>query len=303
LCRQFGAALTPSEMVSANALLFGSVKTRRRLVDPSEPEPRVVQISGADPEQMARAAQQNVDLGAQIIDINMGCPAKKVCNKMAGSALLKDEPRVVKILGAVVAAVAVPVTLKIRTGWDLQHRNAVRIARIAEDAGIHCLVVHGRTRACGYRSPAEYQTIASVKNVLQIPVIANGDISNAGQALDVLRKTGADGVMIGRASLGKPWIFRSIVAGLGNDNSSSEPSLRQQQYIVLQHLQAMYAHYGEAHGVRVARKHLAAYCRGLPRAADFRRQVYTLIDANAQQAFVREYYERLQRLPGVLQAA
>ncbi len=294
LCRTFGAAMTPSEMLSANALLYGTTKTRRRLVAADEPEPRVVQIAGTDPEQMARAAQLNVDLGAQVIDINMGCPAKKVCNKMAGSALMKDELRVAQILEAVVAAVEVPVTLKIRTGWDPDHRNAVQIAKIAEDAGIQCLAVHGRTRACGYRGRAEYQTIRMIKDVLHIPVIANGDICNGAQALSVLRETGADAVMIGRASLGKPWIFQSIVAAVSNAASLQEPSFCQQQQLILQHLQAMYSHYGQEHGVRVARRHLGAYCHGLPAATEFRRQVFRLSDAVRQQAFVREYYERLQ---------
>ncbi len=303
LCRRFGAAMTPSEMVSVNALLYGAAKTRRRLVAFSDPEPRVTQIVGTDPELMALAARQNVDLGAQVVDINMGCPAKKVCNKMAGSALLKDEGRVARILDAVVAAVPVPVTLKMRTGWDLQHRNAVQIARIAESAGIQSLAVHGRTRACGYRGQAEYQTIRAVKKAVQIPVIANGDICSGEQALNVLRETSADGIMIGRASLGKPWIFRSIVARLAEEECPSEPSLRQQQDLVAQHLLAMYSHYGEEHGVLVARRHLAVYSLGLPAAAEFRRQVYSLPDADAQLACVRDYYQRLQADTGELQAA
>jgi len=303
LCRQFGAALTPTEMLSANTLLFGSRKTHRRLVHYSEPEPRVVQIAGSEPRSMALAARQYVDLGAQIIDINMGCPAKKLCRKMAGSALLKDEALVAQILTAVVTAVEVPVTLKIRTGWDLQHRNAVQISRIAEDAGIQALAIHGRTRACGYRGQAEYQTIGKVKKAVHIPVFANGDISSVEQARAVLHDTGADGVMIGRASLGRPWIFRSIVAGLGNKDCPPEPSLLQQQHLVLLHLQAMYDHYGEAQGVRVARRHLGAYSQGLYDASTFRHQLYALTDAGSQSRFVREYYDRMHAMTVGLKAA
>jgi len=303
LCRQFGAALVTTEMVSANTLLFATEKTRCRLMTRAEPEPRVVQIAGTDPLLMARAAQLFVDMGAQIIDINMGCPAKKVCSKMAGSALLKDEPRVQQILESVVAAVSVPVTLKIRTGWDLQQRNAVRIGLIAQDAGIQCLAVHGRTRACGFRGQAEYQTIRAVKKALHIPVIANGDIGDGKQALEVLRETSADAVMIGRASLGRPWIFRSIAACLANTDCPPEPSLRQQQQLVSQHLQAMYRHYGEERGVRVARRHLTAYSQGLSAATNFRRRLYTLTEATSQQALVQAYYQRLQAVSGAQKAA
>ena len=210
LCKKFGAGLAVSEMVASNSLLWGSEKTRRRANHEGEVDPISVQIAGADPKMMADAARFNVDHGAQIIDINMGCPAKKICNVMAGSALLRDEPLVGRILDAVVAAVDVPVTLKFRTGWDKQNKNALIIARIAEQAGIQLLSIHGRTRACGYTGNAEYETIAAVKAATRLPVIANGDITTPQKAKHVLEVTGADGVMIGRAAQGRPWIFRAI---------------------------------------------------------------------------------------------
>jgi tRNA-U20-dihydrouridine synthase len=210
LCKLMGAGLAVSEMVSSNSLLWGSEKTRRRANHDGEVEPRTVQIAGADPRMMAEAARYNVDQGAQIIDINMGCPAKKVCNVMAGSALLQDEPLVARILEAVVSAVPVPVTLKIRTGWDREHRNALSVARLAQDFGIQSLAIHGRTRACGYSGDAEYDTITAVKAAVTIPVIANGDITSPQKARTVLHQTGADGIMIGRAAQGRPWIFREI---------------------------------------------------------------------------------------------
>ncbi len=299
LCRRLGAGLAVSEMVSSNSLLWGSEKTRRRADHQGEPEPRSVQIAGADPAMMAEAARYNVDNGAQIIDINMGCPAKKVCNVMAGSALLRDEALVARILEAVVAAVPVPVTLKIRTGWDTERRNGVTIARIAEQAGIQALAVHGRTRACAYRGTAEYDTIAAIKAAVNIPVIANGDIRTPEQAKAVLAYTGADGVMIGRAAQGRPWIFDLIAHYLETGELKADPPLTVIRDLMLEHLAGLYAFYGEHIGVRVARKHISWYSKGQPGGAAFRQAVNRVDDVAEQLALTRDFFDRLIARPGL----
>jgi tRNA-dihydrouridine synthase B len=264
LCKKFGASLAVSEMVSCNSALWGSKQTLRRMNHEGEVEPKAVQIAGADPQLMAQAAQFNVERGAQIIDINMGCPAKKVCNVMAGSALLQDEGLVRQILNAVVTAVKVPVTLKIRTGWDPENRNALSIAKIAERAGIQALAIHGRTRACGYKGVAEYETIRTVKQEISLPVIANGDITSPENAKEVLELTGADAVMIGRAAQGRPWIFREIEHYLSTGKLLPEPGIEETRTIMVEHLNNLYDFYGEYTGVRVARKHIAWYSKGCP---------------------------------------
>jgi tRNA-dihydrouridine synthase B len=260
LCRRMGAGLAATEMVTSDVRLWTTAKSRFRLDHRDEPEPRVVQIAGDDPGMMAEAARMNVDLGAQAIDINFGCPAKKVCNRAAGSALMRDEALVGRILAAVVPAAGVPVTLKMRTGWDRASRNAVAIARIAESEGVAGLAVHGRTRADFFAGEAEYETAAAVKRAVKLPVFVNGDIDCVAKALKALELSGADGVMIGRAAQGRPWIFREITAGLAG-NPSPPPSLAEVRGIMLAHLEALYSFYGEARGVRVARKHLGWYCR------------------------------------------
>jgi len=293
LCRAQGAGLVVSEMVSSNALLWGSEKTRRRIDHEGEGEPVSVQIAGAVPQQMAEAARFNVDHGAQIIDINMGCPAKKVCNVMAGSALLQDEPLVGRILDAVIAAVDVPVTLKIRTGWDPEHKNAVTVARIAEQAGIRALAVHGRTRACAYRGEAEHDTVRDIKSAVAIPVIANGDISTPERALQVLQQTGADAVMIGRAAQGRPWIFREILHYRETGQYLPAPSPSEIRAILTGHLQNLYAFYGEYTGVRVARKHIAWYSKGQRDGNAFRQHINQVESATAQLARVHAFFEQL----------
>jgi len=294
LCRSLGAGLAVSEMVSSNALLWGSRKTRRRIDHAGEHAPVAVQIAGADPQQMALAARFNVEQGAQIIDINMGCPAKKVCNVMAGSALLRDEALVARILEAVVRAVDVPVTLKIRTGWDPDSRNALTIAAIAEQAGIQALAVHGRTRACAFGGSAEHDTTRAIKRSVSIPVIANGDIDSAEKALAVLRHTGADGVMIGRAAQGRPWLFRDMEHFLATGRHLPEPGPQEVCSILCGHLERLYQFYGEYSGVRVARKHIAWYSRGQRDGNGFRQQIYRLDTAAAQLRCVREYFARLE---------
>lgn len=293
LCRTLGAGLAVSEMVSSNALLWGSDKTRRRIDHAGEPAPVSVQIAGADPALMADAARFNVDNGAQIIDINMGCPAKKVCNVMAGSALLQDEPLVGRILDAVVNAVAVPVTLKIRTGWDPAQRNGLTIAAIAESAGIQALSVHGRTRACGYRGEAEHDTTRAIKTAVSIPVIANGDITTPERAVQVLRHTGVDAVMIGRAAQGRPWIFREISHYLQTGERLPEPAPMEIGRILTGHLQNLYAFYGEYTGVRMARKHIAWYSKRQRDGNRFRAQVNRIESATAQLAYVSDYFSQL----------
>lgn len=293
LCKQLGAGLAVSEMVSSNSLLWGSAKTLRRADHEGEVEPKSVQIAGAEPRMMAEAARHNVDNGAQIVDINMGCPAKKVCNVMAGSALLQDEELVERILDAVVAAVDVPVTLKIRTGWDKSHRNGIRIAQIAEQAGIRSLAVHGRTRACGYTGEAEYDTIRAIKQHVRIPVIANGDIRTPEKAREVLEYTGVDALMIGRAAQGRPWIFREIEHFLATGQYLPEPNVEEIRDIMLGHLHNLYAFYGEHTGVRVARKHISWYSKGQPGGAVFRDRVNRLESVREQTALTQEFFDRL----------
>lgn len=293
LCRRFGAGLAVSEMVSSRPELRDTRKSRLRIAHAGEPAPVSVQIVGADPVMMAEAARYNVDHGAQIVDINMGCPARKVCNVAAGSALLEDEPLVARILDAVVAAAAVPVTLKIRTGPCPKRRNALRVARIAEAAGIQLLAVHGRTRACGFAGSAEYDTIAELKAAVRIPVIANGDVETAEDAKRVLAHTGADGVMIGRAAHGRPWIFREICHYLATGSHLPPPGAAEIRAVVLEHLDAMYALYGEELGARVARKHIGWYARALPGGAALRRAAMCAGDAATQRAVVLRYFERL----------
>ncbi len=294
LCREMGAGLAVSEMVSSNSLLWGSEKTKRRANHEGENEPRSVQIMGADPAMMAEAARYNIDNGAQIIDINMGCPAKKVCNVQAGSALLRDEALVGRILDAVVGAAGdLPVTLKIRTGWDSQSRNGVNIARIAESAGIQALAVHGRTRADGYTGEAEYQTIASIKESITIPVIANGDITTPQKAKAVLEACGADAVMIGRAAQGRPWIFREIAHYLATGELLAEPSLEEVRDILLGHLSNLYAFYGEYTGVRMARKHISWYSKGRRHGGAFRQAINRVEGAEQQLQMVQEFFMQL----------
>ncbi len=294
LCKEMGAGLAVSEMVSSNSLLWGSEKTRRRANHDGEVEPKSVQIAGADPAMMAEAARYNVDQGAQIIDINMGCPAKKVCNVMAGSALLQNEPLVHRILEAVVSAVNVPVTLKIRTGWDKTHRNAITVARIAESIGIQSLAIHGRTRACGYTGDAEYDTIAAVKSSVRIPVVANGDITSPQKALQVLETTGADGLMIGRAAQGRPWIFREIQHFLTTGTLLPPPEVTEIHQVLTRHLDDLYQFYGMDTGVRVARKHISWYTRGLKGSAAFRHAMNQLQTVTQQQLAVSRFFELLQ---------
>jgi tRNA-dihydrouridine synthase B len=290
LCARLGAALTPGEMISADPQLWNSTKSRLRRQQSAGTLPTVVQIAGSDARTMAEAAQRNVDAGAQIIDINMGCPAKKVCRKAAGSALLKDESLVGSILRATVRAANVPVTLKIRTGWSPARRNGVMIARIAEDSGVQALAVHGRTRACRFGGDAEYQTIAAIKQAVGIPVFANGDIDSPAKALRVIATTGADGVMIGRAAQGKPWIFREVDAALRGNPLPASPLPDEVSDIMLAHLRDLYVFYGEQSGVRIARKHIGWYCRGRQRAQSFRSSVMQAATAEAQLAMVREYF-------------
>jgi len=293
LCRKLGAGMAVSEMITANKALWASKKSLLRANHEGEPEPRSVQIAGADPQMMAEAARHNVAEGAHIIDINMGCPAKKVCNVMAGSALLQHEKLVGEILEAVVDAVDVPVTLKIRTGWDRDNRNGVRIARIAEDAGIQALAVHGRTRADAYKGDAEYDTIAEIKSRIAIPVIANGDIETPEKALLVLQQTGADGLMIGRAAQGNPWIFQQINHFLQTGKHLTEPSVTEVQQILICHLNTLYDFYGEYSGVRMARKHIAWYSKGLRNGNAFRQQMNTLEKAEQQLAFTDAFFAQL----------
>ncbi|HHC71451.1 MAG TPA: tRNA dihydrouridine synthase DusB [Thiotrichales bacterium] len=293
LCRRMGAGMAVSEMVSSNSLLWGSEKTRRRADHQGEPEPKSVQIAGADPAMMAEAARHNVANGAQIIDINMGCPAKKVCNVAAGSALLKDEKRVEEILRAVIGAVDVPVTLKIRTGWDSSSRNAVTIAGIAEACGVQALAVHGRTRADGYRGEAEYDTIRQVKQAVSIPVIANGDITTPEKARQVLEFTGADAIMVGRAAQGRPWIFREIDHYLATGEKLPEPSPLEIRDILLEHLDNLYRFYGEYTGVRIARKHISWYSKGQRGGALFRDAVNRAESAEQQLAMTRKFFEQV----------
>ncbi len=293
LCRQHGAALTPSEMLTSNIQLWNSAKNRLRRQHDGEASPRVIQIAGSDPALMAEAAKLNVQHGAQIIDINMGCPAKKVLKKAAGSALLKDEKLVKQILDVVVQAVSVPVSLKIRTGWNPSNRNGVAIARIAEDAGIQSLAVHGRTRECMFRGEVEYDTIAAIKAAVDIPVFANGDINDPLKATAVLSHTNADGVMIGRGAQGRPWIFQEIDYYLKHQKQLSIPSLAAQLEIIHSHLQELYTFYGAYKGVLIARKHVAWYCQNQPDHRSFRGMFNKLNNANDQQHALQDYFSSL----------
>ncbi len=291
LCKSMGAGMAVSEMVASNSLLYGSEKTRRRANHEGETDPISVQIVGADPKMLAQAARYNVDAGAQIIDINMGCPAKKICNVMAGSALLQNEALVARILEAVVAAVDVPVTLKIRTGWDKQNRNAIRIAQIAEASGIQALAIHGRTRACAYTGEAEYDTIKAVKASVNIPIIANGDITTPEKARYVLQHTGADAVMIGRAAQGRPWLFREIAHFLHTGAHLPAPQVDEIQRVLIQHVYDLYDFYGEHTGLRVARKHISWYTKGLAGSAQFRHYMNQLESREEQLMAVKDFFD------------
>jgi len=300
LCRSMGAGMAVSEMVSSNSLLWGSEKTKRRANHEGESDPKSVQIMGADPRLMAEAARFNVDNGAQIIDINMGCPAKKVCNVAAGSALLQNEKLVGEILDAVVNAVSnkdseVPVTLKIRTGWDQKSRNGTTIARIAEAAGIQALAVHGRTRADGYRGDAEYETIAQIRQAISIPVIANGDITTPEKAKFVLDATGVDAIMIGRAAQGRPWIFREISHYLETGDKLPEPTIDEVHAILSGHLENLYNFYGEYTGVRMARKHISWYSKGQRNGGAFRNLVNRVDNSKQQLEMVEKFFNDLKR--------
>ena len=293
LCRRLGAGLTVSEMVTSDPRLRTTRKTLRRIDHAGEPAPRSVQIAGADPAMLADAARFNVDRGADIIDINMGCPAKKVCNAAAGSALLSDEALVGRILERVVAAVEVPVTLKIRTGPAPERRNAVRIARIAESAGIAAIAVHGRTRRCAFKGAVEYDSIRAVKRAVSIPVIANGDITSPEKARNVLAFTGADAVMIGRAAQGNPWLPGAVATYLRSGTRVSPPGTQEMAEVLLGHLRALHGFYGEGMGVRVARKHLSWYCRAYPHGERFWRSVNRVECPRQQLALTRDFFHRM----------
>ncbi|SHE61399.1 tRNA-U20-dihydrouridine synthase [Marinomonas polaris DSM 16579] len=282
LCHDQGAGLVVSEMVTSDVRLWNSTKSRHRLIHDAEVSPRSVQIAGGDPQMMAEAAQQNVELGAQIIDINMGCPAKKVCNKAAGSALLKDEALVREILESVVNSVSVPVTLKIRTGWSLDQKNGLAIAKMAEDIGIQALAIHGRTRECKFQGQVEYDTIAEIKHHLNIPIFANGDIKDAQSAKFVKDYTQADGIMIGRAAQGRPWIFREINHYLETNELLAPPSLSEVRQLVINHVNALHQFYGDYLGVRIARKHVGWYLQTLADKTQFR-SMFNRIDNTQEQ--------------------
>lgn len=298
LCKRLGAGFAVSEMITSNSTLWSSLKTRRRANHEGETDPISVQIAGGEPRMMSEAARHNVDHGAQIIDINMGCPAKKVCNVAAGSALLQNERLIGEILDAVVKAVDVPVTLKIRTGWDHNNRNAVRVARLAESAGIQMLAIHGRTRADLYNGDAEYNTICEVKSSVRIPVIANGDVDSPKKARLVLDRTGADALMIGRAAQGRPWIFREIGHFLETGEELPPPSPAELRAVLVQHLRELYAFYGEQSGVRVARKHIGWYTKDLAEASGFRSRMNLLETAEEQITSVDAFFAGLSAANG-----
>ena len=292
LCRELGAGLVISEMVTSNPALYKTRKTQLRLNHAGEPEPRAVQIAGADPKQMAEAALFNVRHGAQIIDINMGCPARKVCNVLAGSALLKDEKLVSNILQAVVSAVDVPVTLKIRTGWDKSNRNAIKIARIAESCGIQALTVHGRTRACGFTGVAEHDTAGEVKTKVNIPVIANGDIKTPETAAGILKTYNVDGIMIGRAAQGNPWIFREINYFLKTGNRLAAPDTNEIGETLIKHITHLHHFYGEFQGVRIARKHIGWYCARQTNTKTFRTIINQIESSEKQISAIRNFFQQ-----------
>ncbi len=294
LCRRMGAGLAVSEMVIADSKMWHTRKSQTRMNHEGEPEPRSVQIAGGDPDMLANAARLNAESGAQIIDINMGCPAKKVCNKAAGSALMKDEKLVRDILEAVVAAVDIPVTLKMRTGWDSDNRNAPLIARMAEDAGIQALAVHGRTRADAYRGEAEYDTIAAVKQQVSIPVFANGDITSALKARDVLTHTGADGLLIGRGAQGRPWIFREILYFLETGRHLPLPPLDEVETVLSGHLEELHSFYGLPMGVRIARKHVGWYLQSHDEDKQFRKRFNAIDDPLEQKESIQQYFASLR---------
>lgn len=293
LCRKMGAGLVVSEMVAADPNTWSTRKSRLRVQFGDEPAPRSVQIAGYDPQMMAEAALFNVQLGAEIIDINMGCPAKKVCKRAAGSALLQNPELVERILTAVVSAVDVPVTLKIRTGWDRQNRNADTIARIAEDSGVAALAVHGRTKACRFVGEVEYDTIANVVDAVSIPVLANGDITDPQRAVSVLKHTGAAAVMIGRAAQGNPWIFNQINHFLKYDQPLSPPSMEECSQVMSEHLLALHEFYGETGGVRISRKHIGWYINSLPGGKEFTRVFNTLETTEQQRHFLQSFFLNL----------
>ena len=304
LCKRLGAGYAVSEMVTSRRDLWNTLKTARRANHDGEPGPIAVQIAGTEAQMMADAAVYNIERGAQIIDINMGCPAKKVCNKWAGSALMQDEALAVSIARAVVEACApsnVPVTLKMRSGWCQQHKNAVQLARQFEAVGIQMLTVHGRTREQGYKGQAEYDTIAAVKAAVKVPVVANGDITSPEKARDVLAATGADAIMVGRAAQGRPWIFREIGHFLATGEHLAPPLVAEVRRLLLDHLQDHYQLYGEGTGVRSARKHIAWYVRGLPGGENFRQHINTIDDCQTQWQAVADYLDalgqRMDRLP------
>lgn len=291
LCKDFGAGLVVGEMSASNPRLRDTRKSLLRLPHQDEPEPRTIQIVGNDPALMADAARHGVDQGAQIVDINMGCPAKKVCQKAAGSALLGDETLVGRILDAVVRAVDAPVTLKIRTGLDPDNRNAVTIARIAQSAGIQALAIHGRTRADLFRGEAEYDTIRAVREAVDLPLWANGDIDTPAKAVRVKRETGAEGLMIGRPALGRPWLFAQLRAALEGRSIPAEPCLSEKIRLMLHHLEGLHALYGTVQGTRVARKHIGWYCAHLPGGDTLRDRFMTIDDADAQRTVLTQYFD------------
>lgn len=293
LCKTLGAGYAVSEMAASNPQLWATDKSTRRMNHEGEIAPIAVQIAGSDPAMLAHAAKFNVDRGAQIIDINMGCPAKKVCNVAAGSALLRDEALVANIVQAVVNAVDVPVTLKFRTGWDANNKNALNIARIAQESGIQMLTLHGRTRADGYKGDAEYDTIRAVKAAVAIPVVANGDITTPEKARDVLAYTGADAIMIGRAAQGRPWIFREIAAFLNTGIHAAPPTVAEAKQVLLDHLTHHYAFYGDRVGLLTARKHIGWYVNGLNGGAAFRARMNTLLTLDEQHQAVADFFDEL----------
>lgn len=302
ICSQQGAGLTVGEMLPANSELWKKERNRLKQVKPVLESPHVVQIAGSEPQMMAEAARRNIEMGADAIDINMGCPAKKVLKKAAGSALLKDEQLVAEILESVVKSVSAPVTLKIRTGWSPETRNGVTIAKIAEQAGIQLLTVHGRTRACRFKGTAEYDTIAAIKQAVSIPVIANGDIDSPSKAAEVLKQTGVDGLMIGRAAWGRPWIFDQVEHFLATGKELPAPALAVQAAVIAQHMEKLYAFYGDHRGVLFARKHVAEYVAKLPQSKPFRATFNQFEDPKNQLATLQEYFAILEGTNGALAA-